>query len=165
MAMSLEAARRRPTGMNIFSPAPGFDGGLYESMKKNGFNASTPIVLDYRDPKNPKVAEGHHRLAVALDLFPDRKIPVKLVGQEYYDKWARTEKMRDYNNRRAWAKALRQYEAAKKRQVPRPNEYSGKCEFCGEKLERGEGQYIRVFGNPRKKYEKYHDNHLPTVLR
>lgn len=165
MAMSLKASRKRPTDMLIFSPIPGFDGGLYASMKKKGFDASKPILLNYRDPKDPQVAHGHHRLAVALDLFPGRKIPVKLVGQEYFDKLARTQKMQNYNTRRAWAKALRQYEAAKKMQVPRPNEYSGKCEFCGEKLERGEGQYIRVFGNSRKKYEKYHDNHLPTVLR
>lgn len=163
--MSLEAAKRRPVGENIFSLNPGFDGGLYASMKKKGFDPSQPIVLDYRDPENPLVRSGHHRLAVALDLFPNTKIPVKIVGQAYYDKLARTQKMRDYNLRRAQAKQSRLYEAAKKRQIPYPNAYPGRCEFCGLELSPGEGKYIRVFGAPRKKYEKYHDDHLPTELR
>ena len=165
MKMSLEAASRRPTGRDIFSPTPGFDGGLLQRMKKHGFDESSPIVLNHSDPSNPTIHEGHHRLAVALKLFPNKPIPVRIVGQDYLDKKARTRKMSDYNSRRAFAKRDRLYEQAKEKQVPKPNEFGGKCAACGERLEAGQGKYIRVFGDPSRLYEKYHDEHLPTELR
>jgi hypothetical protein len=165
MRSSLESASKRPTGLDVFSPNPGFDGGLLAQMKKKGFDSSKPIVLNHADPSNPLVHEGHHRLAVALHLFPNKPVPVKIVGQDYLDMQARTQKRTAYNTNRAYQKQQRLYEKAKETQVPRANAFDGTCEHCGEALNPGEGVFIRVYGNPRKRYEKYHETHLPNEVR
>lgn len=173
MDMSFKAASQRPVGWRIWSPNPGFDGGLAQSMKKKGFDESKPIVVHMDHPSGkPTVIEGHHRLAVALNLAPDEPIPVmQLTGDEELAarrKITSSPRAR-YNSSRAYKKASRLADKTHARQLKNagPNVFPGKCYSCGEPIEKGEGLIIRTaFEGPRGgRTESYHKDHLPEEAR
>ena len=52
---------------------------LKEAINKNGFSPDKPIIIMLRRKNGKdKILEGHHRLAIAIDLGLDR-VPVKFV--------------------------------------------------------------------------------------
>lgn len=49
--------------------------GMYESIKKHG--VLEPVDIIHHPEKGMMLGEGHHRVASAMDINPNMKIPVK----------------------------------------------------------------------------------------
>lgn len=64
----------------------GHAGGLYQSIRDNGFDESSPIEVTHDINKGywqePYISDGNHRLAVARFLSPNRKIPVRVLKDD-----------------------------------------------------------------------------------